>query len=247
MNDWVKARVIGRHCWAEGLYSLQFDAPIADFQAGQYIKLALDIAGERVGRPYSLVNAPQERPLEIFFNEVPTGPLTPTLSALNPGDELWVTSTAGGVFTLESVAPAETLWLLATGTALGVYLSILRTAEPWERFRRVILVHGVRQMADLAYPETLAEIASRQEGRFSFFAAVSREGNPDTLQGRITDLLITGELEAKAGATIDPASSHVMLCGNSEMIKDAKGILEARGLVRHRRHAPGQYTTEQYH
>ena len=247
MNDWVKAKVIGKHQWAEGLYSLQFDAPIADFKAGQYIKVALDIEGERIGRPYSLVNAPQDRPLEVYFNEVPEGPLTPPLSALNPGDEVWMTDTAGGVFTLETVEPAETLWLLATGTGLGVYLSILRTAEPWERFKRVILIHGVRQAADLAYGETLAEIVRQYGERFSFVAAVSREQSPGALPGRITDLLTSGQLEAQVGATIDPATSHVMLCGNSAMIKDAKAILEARGLVRHRRHAPGQYTTEQYH
>lgn len=247
MNDWVKAQVIGKHQWAEGLYSLQFDAPIADFKAGQYIKVALEIDGERIGRPYSLVNAPQDRPLEIYFNEVPEGPLTPPLSALNPGDEVWMTDTAGGIFTLETVEPAETLWLLATGTGLGVYLSILRTAEPWERFKRVILIHGVRQAADLAYGETLAEIARQYGERFSFVAAVSREQSPGALPGRITDLLTSGQLETEVGATIDPATSHVMLCGNSAMIKDAKAILETRGLVRHRRHAPGQYTTEQYH
>jgi ferredoxin--NADP+ reductase len=247
MNDWVKARIVGKHQWTEGLYSLQFDALIEDFKAGQYIKVALDIEGERVGRPYSLVNAPQDRPLEIFFNEVTQGPLTPSLSALNPDDEVWLTTTAGGIFTLETVAPAVTLWLLATGTGLGVYLSILRTAEPWERFKRVVLIHGVRQTADLAYAETLAGIGKRYGDRFSFVAVVSREDSSGALPGRITDLLSSGQLEAQVGATIDPATSHVMLCGNSGMINDAKAILEARGLSRHRRHAPGQYTTEQYH
>ncbi|PQJ96026.1 ferredoxin--NADP reductase [Chromatium okenii] len=247
MSDWVKGQVVGKQQWAEGLYSLQFDAPIHAFKAGQYIKVALDIAGERIGRPYSLVNAPQERPLEIFFNEVNGGSLTAPLSALNIGDPVWLTAAAGGIFTLETVAPAETLWLLATGTGLGVYLSILRSAEPWERFQRVILVHGVRQVADLAYQDLLAEISERHGERFRMIAAVSRETGAHLLNGRITDLLTNGELETIAGATIDPATSHVMLCGNSAMIKDAKIILEARGLVRHRRQAPGHYTTEQYH
>jgi ferredoxin/flavodoxin---NADP+ reductase len=247
MNDWVKAKVVGKHQWAEGLFSLQFNGPIAEFKAGQYIKVALDIEGERIGRPYSLVNAPQDQPLEIYFNEVPQGPLTPPLSALNPGDEVWLTATAGGIFTLETIEPADTLWLLATGTGLGVYLSILRTAEPWERFKRVILVHGVRQAADLAYAETLAEIRERHGERFRFLPVVSREDMNGALSGRITDLLLDGQLETQADAIIEAATSHVMLCGNSEMIKDAKALLEARGLVRHRRHAPGHYTTEQYH
>ncbi|MTW21506.1 ferredoxin--NADP reductase [Allochromatium palmeri] len=247
MNDWVKARVVGKHCWTEGLYSLQFEAPITNFVAGQYIKVALDIEGERVGRPYSLVNAPGEQPVEIFFNEVPQGPLTRPLSALNPGDTVWLTATASGIFTLETVQPARDLWMLATGTGLGVYLSILRSPDPWRLFERVILVHGVRQGADLAYSETLDEIANRYPGRFTRVAAVSRESWPTALSGRITDLLTSGDLERHVDLTIDPATSHVMLCGNSAMIKDAKVILEARGLVRHRRQVPGHYTTEQYH
>lgn len=247
MNDWVRAKVVGKHQWAEGLYSLQFEAPIAHYVAGQYVKVALDIEGERVGRPYSLVNAPQDRPLEIYFNEVPQGPLTPPLSALNPGDVVWMTATASGIFTLDTVEPADDLWLLATGTGLGVYLSMLRTDTPWERFKRVFLVHGVRLSADLAYAETLNDIATRYGERFTYLPAVSREHCSGTLAGRITDLLDNGQLEERLGATIDPATSHVMLCGNSAMIKDAKVILDARGLVRHRRAAPGHYSTEQYH
>ncbi len=247
MNDWVRAKVVGKHTWAEGLYSLQFEAPIADYIAGQYVKIALDIEGERVGRPYSLVNAPQDRPLEIYFNEVPQGPLTPPLSALDLGDEVWMTARASGIFTLDTVKSADDLWLFATGTGLGVYLSILRTRDPWERFKRVFLVHGVRLSADLAYAETLNNIATQYGERFTYLPAVSREHCSGTLAGRITDLLEDGQLETRLGATIDPATSHVMLCGNSAMIKDAKIFLEARGLARHSRHTPGHYTTEQYH
>ncbi len=247
MSDWVKGEVVAKRQWAEGLYSLQFDAPINPFYAGQYIKVALDVADERIGRPYSLANPPHERPLEIFFNEVNGGSLTASLSALQVGDALWVTADAGGIFTLETVQPTENLWLLATGTGLGVYLSILRTRTPWERFQRVILVHGVRQVADLAYQTLLAELQQQHGERLQVLAAVSREAHPDALSGRITALLSSGELEAAAGATLTPTDSHVMLCGNSAMIKDAKVILEARGLTRHRRHTPGHYTTEHYH
>jgi ferredoxin--NADP+ reductase len=247
MSDWVKAKVTGKHVWTDGLFSMQFEGPVADFTAGQYIKVALDIEGDRVGRPYSLVNPPHERPVEIYFNEVPEGPLTPRLSDLNPGDEVWLSEKPGGIFTLDTVEPAETLWLLATGTALGVYLSILRSPEPWDRFERVVLVHGVRHAADLTYGETLAAIAERRGERFRFVPAVSREEVPGALSRRINDLLTSGALEAHVGSTIDRHTSHVMLCGNSAMIKDVKALLEERGLVRHKRHAPGQYTTEQYH
>jgi ferredoxin--NADP+ reductase len=90
-------------------------------------------------------------------------------------------------------------------------------------------------------------VAERHGDQFSYVPVVSREDHPAALRGRITDLITSGALEQRLGATIAHDSSHVMLCGNSAMIKDAKVILEGRGLVRHRRNAPGQYTTEQYH
>lgn len=247
MSNWVKGTVVGKYAWANGLYSMQFDAPMEDFTAGQYARVALDVGDERIGRPYSLVNAPTQRPLEIFFNEVPEGPLTPRLSDLNPGDALWVDAQAKGIFTLDTVEPAQTLWMLATGTAIGVYLSILRTPEPWERFERVVLVHGTRTVSDLAYGEIIATIAEHHGSQFSFVPVVSREDHPVAMRGRITDMIESGALESRVGAAIAHDTSHVMLCGNSSMINDAKVILEGRSLVRHRRNAPGQYTTEQYH
>lgn len=247
MNQWVRGTVVGKHRWAEGLFTMRFDAPVADFKAGQYIKVALDIEGERIGRPYSLVNAPGKTPLEIYFNEVPEGPLTPRLSDLHPGDTVWVSAAASGIFTLGTVQPARTLWMLATGTALGVYLSILRTQEPWDKFEQVILVHGTRTKAELTYQDTLSEIAERHADQFRYISTLSRDRNETGLEGRITDLLLRGDLETRVDARIDKETSHVMLCGNSAMIKDAKIILEDRGLKRHRSHAPGQYSTEQYH
>lgn len=247
MNDWVRGRVIAKKQWSDSLFSLQIDAPVGDFKAGQYTKVALDIGDDRIGRPYSLVNAPGERPLEIYFNEVPDGPLTPRLSDLRTGDALWLSSKAGGIFTMDNVMQRRHLWLLATGTALGVYLSILKTVEPWERFERVILVHGVRTADELTYKETVAALEKAQSDRFTFIPALSREQQEGPLTGRITNLLESGALEERAGIRIDPADSHLMLCGNHEMINDVRALLEARGLRRHRRHEPGHYTTEQYH
>lgn len=247
MSDWVKGRVVGKRQWSARLFSLQIDAPVEDFKAGQYIKFALDIDEQRIGRPYSLVNAPEERPLEIYFNEVPEGPLTPRLCDLSLGDELWVTAKAGGIFTLENVPQRPYLWLLATGTALGVYLSILKTAEPWERFKRVVLVHGVRNSDELSYQDTIERLRETRGERFTFLPALSREQRAGLLHGRITELMGQGTLEESARLPIRPEDSHLMLCGNSEMIKDVRTLLEARGMRRHRRQEPGHYTTEQYH
>ncbi len=247
MKDWVKGRVVAKRQWNHRLYSMQFDAPVADFKAGQFTQVALDIGEERVGRPYSLVNAPQERPLEIYFNAVPEGPLTPRLSDLNPGDEVWIASTASGVFTLDAMPAARDLWLIATGTALGVYLSILRTADPWERFERVLLVHGVRSSDELTYGDTLGALRDAYGDRFGFVPVLSRERREGILHGRIPPLLVSGEVEARAGVAIEAEHSHLMLCGQAEMIKEVRVFLEARDMRRNRRNEPGHYTTEQYH
>jgi ferredoxin/flavodoxin---NADP+ reductase len=247
MSDWIEGKVSGKRHWSQALYSLQIDAPLPDFAAGQYIKVALDVDGERVGRPYSLVNAPAERPLEIYFNEIPEGPLTPKLSDLEVGDRIWVADKASGVFTLDNVVSRRHLWMLATGTALGVYLSMLKTADPWERFERVILIHGARNAGELSYGETIAEIQAAHEGAFTYITALTRDASETALQGRITNLLENGSLQDAAGAEINADDSHLMLCGNSAMIKDVRSWLEAHGMQRHKRHEPGHYTTEQYH
>ena len=247
MSNWILGQVSGKTQWNEQLFSLQIDVPGFQFRAGQYIKIGLDIDGERIGRPYSLVNAPDERPLEVCFNEVQEGPLTPRLSDLVAGDPVWLSDKAGGVFTLDNVVQRKHLWLLATGTALGVYLSILKTEEPWSLFERVVLVHGVRCADELNYGETITDLQYAHRDRFTFIPTLSREQRDGNLQGRITNLLNNGALEQRAGIRLHPDDSHVMLCGNAEMIKDVRALLEQRGLQRHRRHAPGHYTTEQYH
>jgi ferredoxin--NADP+ reductase len=247
MAEWLEGRIAGKRHWSQELYSLQIDAPLPAFTAGQYIKVALDVDGERIGRPYSLVNAPSERPLEIYFNEIPEGPLTPKLSDLEPGDRIWVSDKASGVFTLDNTVSRRHLWMLATGTALGVYLSMLKTPDAWERFERVILVHGCRNAGELSYGETLAEIQAAHEDAFTVITTLTRDSSETSLQGRITNLLENGSLQAAAGADITPEASHLMLCGNSAMIKDVRAWLEAHGMQRHKRLEPGHYTTEQYH
>jgi ferredoxin--NADP+ reductase len=247
VKDWVKGRVVAKRQWNHRLFSMQLDAPVEEFKAGQFTQVALDIGADRVGRPYSLVNPPQDRPLEIYFNSVPEGPLTPRLSELNPGDDLWVAAKASGVFTLDTMPAARDLWLIATGTALGVYLSILRTADPWARFERILLVHGVRASDELTYGDTIGALRDAHGERFGFVPVLSRERREGILHGRITPLLISGEVEAHAGVAIDAEHSHLMLCGQAEMIKEVRAFLEARGLRRHRRNEPGHYTTEQYH
>jgi len=247
VKDWVQGRVVAKRQWNHRLYSMTFDARVAPFKAGQFTQIALDVGPERIGRPYSLVNPPQERPLEIYFNAIPEGPLTPRLSDLSQGDSVWVAAAASGIFTLDAMPAARDLWLIATGTALGVYLSILRTPDPWERFQRIYLVHGVRSADELTYGEVIGTLRDTHGDRFQFIPVFSREQRDGVLHGRIPPLLTAGELEGRAGAAIEADHSHLMLCGQADMIKEVRAFLEARGMRRHRRNEPGHYTTEQYH
>lgn len=247
MANWLKAEVLENHRWTDGLYSLRFAAPLPAFKAGQFVRVGLDIEGERVGRPYSLVNAPGEEPLEIYYNPVPDGPLSPRLAGLRPGDTLWVSDSINGFLVLDEIPDTSHLWLLATGTGVGPFVSILDTDEPWQRFERVVLVHSVRSAAELGYRERFLSLAERRPGQFHYQPTVTREVLPKVLGRRIPALIADGSLEAAAGLELTPEQSHVMLCGSSAMITDTTALLEQRGLRRHRRREPGHYTVEKYH
>jgi len=245
MSHWVEGRAVSVRHWHGGHYSLRAEADIEPFQAGQFIRLGLEIDGEEVGRPYSLINAPAERPLEFYFNVVPSGPLSPRLAALAPGDRLLVAPRANGFMILDEVPRADHLWLIATGTGLGPFLSILKPDTPWQRFARVVLVHAVRVAADLNYREAIDAVATRRGAQFSCVPFVSREATDFALAGRVPAAIADGRLEARAGMAID-TRSHLMLCGNPDMVRDTTEALVARGLKKHRRRDPGHITVENY-
>lgn len=247
MANWLQAEVLENHRWTDGLYSLRFAAPLPAFKAGQFVRVGLDIDGERVGRPYSLVNAPGQTPQEIYYNPVPEGPLSPRLASLKPGDTLWVSDSINGFLVLDEIPDASHLWLLATGTGVGPFVSILGTEEPWRRFERIVLVHSVRTAAELGYRDRFAELVERCPGQFHYQPTVTRESLPEAFGQRIPALIADGSLEAAVGLRLDPQGSHVMLCGSNAMIGDTTALLEQRGMRRHRRREPGHYTVEKYH
>lgn len=247
MEKWIEGKVVEKRHWCDNLYSLRLQAEVERFSAGQFTRLALEIDGERVARPYSFVNPPGDELLEVYFNEVPDGPLSSRLAALQPGDTVWVSARPNGFFTLEQLPDSENLWLMASGTALGVYLSILRTERAWQRFRHIVLVHNVRTKAQLSYGEEIGRLQARYGERFRYTPITSREQSEEILHGRILGALENGQLESQAGVQLTAADSHVMLCGNMDMIREVSAALEARGMRKHRRQEPGHYTTEKYH
>jgi ferredoxin--NADP+ reductase len=250
MSKWVQGSVTGRRVWTDRLQSLEVAAPEVSFVAGQFGRLALPAPPgsneEMIGRPYSFVNPPDSAPHEFYFVVVPEGPLSPRLAQLGPGDPVWLLRTANGFFTVDEVPEADVLWCLATGTGLGPFLSILRTPGPWEKFGHVVLVHAVRQAAELTYRDVIDRIATQHPGAFTAIPMVSREAAPGALAGRIPAAIRDGRLEARAGNALATTNSHVMLCGNPAMVEDTQAVLAERGMRRHRRREPGQITVETY-
>jgi ferredoxin--NADP+ reductase len=144
------------------------------------------------------------------------------------------------------VPPGKHLWLLASGTALGPFLSILKTEAPWERFERVVLVHAVRRAEELAYREQLLAMEKLHAGKFVYVPVISGEASDFALGGRIPKAIEDGRLEAKAGISLEAQSSRLMVCGNPAMVADTVHALQERGLKKHRRRDPGQINVENY-
>lgn len=242
--NWLESRVVENRRWTETLFSLRVAGPKLAFQAGQFVRIALDIGGERIARAFSFVNAPEDPVLEFYGVIVPEGPLSPRLAKLKGGEPLYIASNPAGFLVLSEVPEARTLWLLSTGTGLAPFLSILRTETPWRRFREVVLVHAVRHARELVYREMIADLQKKRGLRYVSF--VSREAAAGSLPGRIPAAVADGRLEAAAGTPLSAETSQVLLCGNPEMLKDAGLALAGRGLRKHRRRAPGHVTTESF-
>jgi ferredoxin/flavodoxin---NADP+ reductase len=250
MTEWVKGVVVSNTHWTDNLFSLRIDAGMEPHIAGQYTSLALDIDGERVAQPYSILSGPGEKPLEFFLYTQLEGDLSRALSRLKPDDTLWVQKNPEGTLTLQQVPDVSTLFLMATGTGVAPFISMLKSPEPWARFRQIILVYAVRVYDDLRYEQFFLDMLADHPDQFHFQPFVSREqikgAFTSTLHGHIPASLRSGELERQVGITLSPESTHIMLCGNPGMVKDTVTELQARGFRERRPGEPGQITHESY-
>lgn len=246
MSNWVEGKVIENKHWTELLYSLRIEAEIEPFVAGQYGRLGLQIDDQIVGRPYSFVNAPHESLLEFYSITVSEGPLSPRLAELRAGDSIYIDKRPNGFFTLNEVPDGHDMWMLATGTALGPFLSILKSKEIWQRFENIVLVHAVRFAKELTYKKTIASIENEFKQQFKMVPFVSRETTDFALPSRIPAAIQNGTLEERVNIQISPESSQVMMCGNPDMLKDTRNALVEKGLKKNLRRSPGHITTESY-
>lgn len=246
MAQWVKGKVIDVEHWTDTLFRIKIKAPIAAFIPGQYAKLALLIDGKRVTRAYSYVNAPSDNHPEFYLVKIPKGQLSPHLHQLSVNEEIMLSEEARGFFVLSEIPSCDTLWMLATGTGIGPYLSILQAGEDLARFKHIVLVHAARLSCDLNYLPLMQQLKKCFNGRLHIQTVVSREKTATSLHGRIPALIENHLLEKTVGLDINH-QSHVMLCGNPQMVRDTQKILQdTRQMQKNLRGQPGHISSEQY-
>jgi ferredoxin--NADP+ reductase len=247
MAKWLDAKVVSRTDWNDHLFSLRFScADFPKFTAGQFTKVGVEQDDKIISRPYSLVSGPDDNEIEIIAVPVENGLLSPKLHTFKVGDSLKIMSPATGFLILDEVPKSRDLWLMATGTGVGPFLSILATEQVWQNYENIILVYGARYDDDIAYKELIATWSEQYPDKFQFVPIVSREHKADRLHGRIPTLLKTSLIQEQVGLDIHAAHSQVMLCGNPAMIEEATQTLIELGLSKHLRRSPGQISLERY-
>ncbi len=243
-------KVLSVHRWTNTLFSFTMTRPAHfKFTAGQFARIWLKVGDELVVRAYSVVLSPFDETLEFFSIVVPDGAFTSNLQHLQVGDELYLEKIPYGFLTLAryQLPLPKDLWLLGTGTGLAPFLSMLQDFETWSKYEKINLVYSVRTESELAYVERIQEIAETfGEGHkgFKFIPIITRDPNA-ALHDRLPVLIENGELEKAAGLEFNIDTTHVMLCGNPQMVDDTKAALKARGLTMNRR-GEGNIAVENY-
>ncbi|WP_334118879.1 ferredoxin--NADP reductase [Limnobacter sp.] len=252
MSNLAFETVLEVHHWNESLFSFKTTrSPGLRFHNGHFVMIGLQAEGKPLLRAYSIASANYEEHLEFLSIKVPNGPLTSRLQHLKPGDQLIVGQKPVGTLVIDDLNDGRNLYLLATGTGLAPFMSIIRDPETYERFDKVVLVHGVRTVSELAYSDYIREELPKQEyigelvqGRLLYYPTVTRE--PYRNRGRLTDLMHSGKLFEDLGLPVmDAAHDRAMICGSPSMLEDTCKLLDAKGLkISPRQGERGDYVIE---
>ncbi len=249
-------RILSLRRWTEKLFSVRVSRSASfRFVPGQWARLGVasgsGLAGGVVWRPYSMASAAHDEYLEFFSILVPGGAFTTRLADARVGDTLYVEKEPYGFLTTARFTGGRHLWLLASGTGVAPFLSILRDPETWTRYDERVLAYSVREARELAYMDTLAALAEDEllgAGRppLRFVPVVTREAAPGALRARLPTVIGNGELERAAGLPFSLDESRILVCGNPAMLDDVRDALGARGFRPDRSANPGQFATENY-
>ena len=251
MSAFNEERVLSVHHWTDRLFTFTTTRdPGLRFSNGHFTMIGLRVNEKPLLRAYSIVSANYEDHLEFLSIKVPDGPLTSRLQHVQIGDSVIVGRKPTGTLLTDYLLPGRRLYMLATGTGLAPFMSIVRDPQTYERFEQVVLVHGVRFKDELAYHDLLMEHLPSHEflgdmvtGKLRYYPSVTRE--PYRNMGRITDLIATGQLFQDLGVpTLDPQDDRVMICGSPGMLRDLKHLLEGRGFKEGSTSHPGDFVIE---
>ena len=252
MSAFLEEKVLSVHHWTDRLFSFTTTRDTAlRFSNGHFTMIGLrQPNGKPLLRAYSIASANYEEYLEFLSIKVQDGPLTSQLQHIKEGDTIIVGKKPTGTLLIDYLLPAKNLYLLGTGTGLAPWMSIIRDPETYERFEKVVLVHGVRFINELAYRdyitqelpehEFLGEIVREQ---LIYYPTVSRE--PFEREGRITTLIESGQMARELGLPeLNPETDRVMICGSPHMLRDLKALCEARGFKEGNTTTPGDFVIE---
>ena len=251
MSAFDEETVLTVHHWTDRLFSFTTTRNAAlRFSNGHFTMIGLRVNNKPLLRAYSIVSPNYEEQLEFLSIKVQDGPLTSRLQHIQPGDKVIVGHKPTGTLLIDYLLPGKRLYMLATGTGLAPFLSIIRDPETYEKFEEVILIHGVREVKELAYHEYITrELPSHEflgemvTSQLKYYPTVTREAYEH--QGRITDLIESGKMFSDLGVpALDPAVDRVMLCGSPAMLKDLKLMLEARQFKEGNTSTPGDFVIE---
>jgi ferredoxin/flavodoxin---NADP+ reductase len=251
MSAFNRERVLEVQHWTETLFSFKTTRdPGFRFQSGQFTMMGLEVEGRPLLRAYSMASANHEDNLEFFSIKVQEGPLTSKLQRIREGDIILVGRKATGTLITDNLLPGKRLLLLSTGTGLAPFASIIKDPEVYERFEQIVLVHGCRHIAELAYGEQVVEALRRDElfgdiigEKFEYYPTVTRE--PFRNRGRITDLIASGQLFADiAQSRLDIETDRAMLCGSPTMLEDLRSMFGELGFSEGNHSEPGHFVIE---
>lgn len=251
MSAFDEETVLTVHHWTDRLFSFTTTRNAAlRFSNGHFTMIGLRVNNKPLLRAYSIVSPNYDEHLEFLSIKVQDGPLTSRLQHIQPGDKVIVGHKPTGTLLIDYLLPGKRLYMLATGTGLAPFMSIIRDPETYEKFEEVILIHGVREVKELAYHDYITKELPAHEflgemvaGQLKYYPTVTREAYQN--QGRITDLIENGKVFKDLGVpTLDPATDRVMLCGSPAMLKDLKQMLEARQFKEGNTSTPGDFVIE---
>ena len=244
-------KVVSVKHYTDRLFSFRITRPQSfRFRSGEFVMIGLPNAAKPVFRAYSVASPAWDEELEFYSIKVPDGPLTQHLQKIKPGDTILMRQKPTGTLVVDALTPAKRLWMIATGTGIAPFASLIRDPETYEKFEEIVLTNTCRDVADLAYGNNLVAdirndplIGEFTEGRLRYVACTTREESPS--MGRITNRISDGSLFRELGVEpFNPATDRVMICGSMEMLKDVKALVEAAGLVEGSVSNPGEFVVE---